>query len=76
MDVPRLAVGDVYQSHDHVAKSRQRLVDAASLLQRVKVSKFPDTILSLATSIIIDNGTESEGKCKYHASKLAYTIIL
>lgn len=32
VDVPRLAVGDVHQGHDHIAKSGQRLVDAASLL--------------------------------------------
>ena len=45
MDVTRLAVGYVHQSHDDVTQSRQRLVDAACLLERNTVVLFM-TLLS------------------------------
>lgn len=32
MDMPRFAVSDVHQSHDDIAKGRQRLIDTTSLL--------------------------------------------
>ena len=39
-NVSRLAVGDVDESHDHVAQHRQRFVDAACLLITTTTTEF------------------------------------